>query len=152
MNYTYNNFITDLTTYIGMIVYTGLTNDRFGMSVVSPSFYFKTVETCLDDEIEVNTGTTYPAVFIYPIPMTLTSNTINYSVRLYFVKQLLNNDKYQRVELFSELIESYKCLLQHLPDNMIPLYDQTITPFLKFDSMVDGFFVDLSISSSILCA
>lgn len=119
-------------------------------------------EVCLEDEIELNPKTTYPCVFICPIPFEMASTTLNkYSFRVYVATSTTVAPDYpsisgstlsNRITTFNTVIVYAENMVKALPDDWLEVYPLTITPVLLWDNTYDGIYFDLVIHNFIDCA
>lgn len=116
---------------------------------ISTGFY---TEICLDDEIELRTGTTYPAAFIIPVPFEVYSpNSVQYACKIYLVGNVTRDPKLHRISTYSDMVNSAMSFIQQLPDDHINKYPITINPIIKWDSNVDGVYFELIVNSRFDC-
>lgn len=111
-------------------------------------------EICLEDEIELKTGTTYPAIFIVPIPFDIIDDMmVKYSCKVYLVDNVTRAPNYnmKRFNVYNKMVNYAMAFLQRLPDENINDYPVTINPVVKWDANIDGIYFELTVNSNIGC-
>lgn len=143
---TYLEFLTNVETYVKQSMLNGVPLNWYS-------------EICLEDEIELKTGTTYPAVFIVPIPFDVVDPyRINYSCKIYMVDgvtrapNVKNISGYtQRILTFNRMVSYAQAFLQQLPGEYINEYPVTINPIVKWDANIDGIYFDFTLATNTGC-
>ena len=117
-------------------------------------------EICLEDEIELRTGTTYPAFFLVPIPFDLVDNHMaRYACKIYMVDEVTRAPNYKetgasatkRIIVYNRMINYAQAFLQQLADEYINDYPITINPIVKWDANVDGIYFELVLTNAVVC-
>lgn len=144
---TYLSFLTTIQSLI--------TTSSWGGTY--PAWYS---EICLEDEIESKTGTTYPAIFIVPVPFDLIDDMMaKYSCKIYMVDSVGRAPNAptpiigttQRLVIYNRMVSFAQAFFQQLPDQYINDYPVTINPIIKWDSATDGIYFELTLNGSISC-
>lgn len=112
-------------------------------------------DICLEDEIELSTGVTYPAFFIVPVPFDiLDSNTMKYTAKIYMVDNVGRSPRLNgsRLYVYNLMVAYAQAFLQTgIPENYIPVYPITISPIVKWDANVDGIYFEISLNVFLGC-
>jgi hypothetical protein len=135
----YKKFIETIISVATGITYSGTT----GTTIV------KWCEFCLTDEPELNPNTTYPAIFITPIPITFADNPMDdqvyFKARLYVLDNIAV-DKSLRLTAYSKCLDIIMLIFEGLEDAGFIFKDaMDWTPVLLYDGNVDGGFIDITI-------
>jgi len=143
---TYNTLLANLKLWIEA-------------SAINGSYFW--CEVLLEDEIELNPKTTFPASFICPVPFEMTSSSITkYIIRVYLVNNTSTSPNWSptggtltnRFCVLSELTTYAEALVKALPYDWFESYPITFTPVVLWDANVDGIYFDLEISAGIICS
>lgn len=138
---TYTEFLTVITDTIRTTTVNGNTLPWY-------------VEISLSDEMELKTGTTYPACFINPIPFDITDDMmVKYGCRIYLLDNVTRSPNYNmnRFNVYNKMVNYSSAFLQQLPDVYINDYPITITPTVLFDANCDGIYFDFVLNNSVEC-
>lgn len=142
----YKTFIENIISVATGITYSGTT----GTTIV------KYCEFMLVDEPELDPQTKYPAVFITPIPMSVSSSPMDgqfrFNARIY-VLDYIALDRSLRLNAFSKCMDILILLRDKLEDNYYWAISEPsdFIPVLYFDANVDGGFMDLSVLAPYDC-
>lgn len=137
----YIDFLQNVASYIKNTTVSGVAQSWF-------------VDIVLEDEIELKTGTTYPAVFIVPIPFDMSEDMMaKYSCKIYMVDSVTRAPNYNlnRINTYNRMISYCQAFLQQLPDEYINDFPITINPIVKWDANVDGIYFDFILNNAISC-
>jgi hypothetical protein len=138
---TYLQFLQDLQTDLKATTLSGATLNWYS-------------EICLEDEIELKTGTTYPAIFIVPIPFDIVDdNRALYGAKVYMVDNVTRAPNYNlaRILTFNKMISYAQAYVQQLDDYTFANLPITINPIVKWDANIDGIYFDWIINSNVEC-
>lgn len=138
------NYLSFLTDIIGFL--TGATVGGNTLNWYS--------EICLEDEIELKTGTTYPAIFVVPIPFDITDDMMaKYGCKIYLVDNITRAPNYNlnRINIYNKMINYAMAFIQQLPDNYINDFPLTINPIVRWDANVDGIYFDFTLNYAVPC-
>ena len=117
----YLQFLQDIQTDLSAVTVSGATLNWYS-------------EICLEDEIELKTGTTYPAIFIVPIPFDIIDdNRTHYSAKVYMVDNVTRAPNYNlaRIITFDKMVTYAQAYLQQLDDYTFAQYPVTINPIVN---------------------
>lgn len=119
-------------------------------TTVSGSTYLSYVEKVLEDEIELNTLTRWPAAFVCPIPITYTDHMmVQYGCRIFIATGPITKEN--RFTHFSDTMTFVSAFLQQIPDEFINYYPFDVNPILLWDANVDGIVFELKLTNSVIC-
>lgn len=139
---TYKQFLQDLQTDILAATLSGVTLSWYS-------------EICLEDEIELKTeATTYPAIFIVPIPFDIIDdNRATYSAKVYMVDNVGRAPNYglKRIDIFNKMISYAQAYVQQLDDYTFLQFPLTINPIVKWDANIDGIYFEITFNSNVEC-
>jgi len=120
------------------------------------------IEVLLEMEIELNPRTSFPAVFICPIPFEMSAyNQNKYAFRIYVVDDTTPSPNYvgltgttltNRINVFNDVIVYAESFIRALPDDIFEDYPITFTPIVLWDNTCDGVYFDINVKSNIACA
>lgn len=137
----YLQFLQDIQTDIKATTVSGVTLNWYS-------------EICLEDEIELKTGTTYPAIFLVPIPFDIIEdNRTGYSVKVYMVDNVTRSPNYNlaRIIIYDKMVTYCQAYFQQADEYTFVNFPITINPIVKWDANVDGIYFELTVNSNVEC-
>lgn len=123
-------------------------------------------EICLEDEIELKTGTTFPAIFIVPIPFDIIEDMrALYTAKVYLVDNITRAPNYKpgsgivgsgdyitnRISIYNKMVTYAQAFLQQSGVEIFPEYPITIEPIVRWDNNVDGIYFNYTINTNVEC-
>lgn len=139
MSLTYLQFLETVKTWFSGTTLSGITVCNFS-------------QICLEDQIELDPDSRYPGLFIVPLPYSLKSEEISvYSCRIYLVN-IIDVDRYNRMEQLSYMNEWLQKAIQEIPDEFNGLqFPIQVTPLVMWDLNGDGISIDITVTNQNPC-
>lgn len=138
---TYLQFLEDTRTDLMATTVSGVTLNWYN-------------EICLEKEIELKTGTTYPAIFIVPIPFDIVDgNRSLYSAKIYMVDNVTRapNVNLNRIKVYDKMVRYVQAYFQQMDEYTFEVFPITINPIVKWDANIDGIYFIYKINSNVEC-